>query len=412
MRVSMDEERLLANPAFRNFWLGRLAATAANQIFALVIGWELYELTGSAWWLGIAGLVQFVPSLLSFLFAGDLADRVDRRLILAGVMIAMTVMAAALWVASLIDAVSVTLLLVIGALLGLVRPFQMSAQQSLPSVLVAPRLLARAVALSSAGSQATFIVAPAIAGLVLIAGAVHVYALCTAVCFAGWWCNHRIRYDYRKPPPRPRSWQDLLGGAVFIWRRPVLLGSITLDLFAVMLAGVSGLLPVFAKDVLEADSWGLGLLRAAPAAGAVAMSVILSRWRFERHTGRILFSSVAVFSLSLVAFGLSRDLTLSLAALAVSGAADMVSVVIRQTLVQIDTPDIMRGRVSAFNSIAVTASNQLGDFRCGALAHLMGAEPAVIAGAAAGLAITVLWVRWFPSLWDRKRIDESVTPGA
>jgi MFS family permease len=406
----MDDDRLLANPAFRNFWLGRLAATAANQIFALVIGWEIYELTASAWWLGVAGLVQFIPSLASFLIAGDLADRVDRRLILAGVMIAMTVMAGALWVASLNDAVSVMLLLVIGALLGLVRPFQMSAQQSLPSLLVAPRLLARAVALSSAGSQATFIVAPAIAGLVLIAGAVHVYALCTAVCLAGWWFNHRIRYDYRRPPPRPRSWQDLFGGAVFIWQRPVLLGSITLDLFAVMLSGVSGLLPVFAKDILAADSWGLGLLRAAPAVGAVAISVVIARWRFERHTGRILFASVAVFSLALVVFGLSRDLVLSLVALAVSGAADMVSVVIRQTLVQIDTPDTMRGRVSAFNSIAVTASNQLGDFRCGALAHLMGAVPAVIAGAAAGLAITVLWIRWFPSLWERKRIEETLDP--
>jgi MFS family permease len=410
MPASMDHDRLLANPAFRNFWLGRLAATAANQIFALVIGWEIYELTASAWWLGVAGLVQFIPSLVSFLIAGDLADRVDRRLILAGVMIAMTVMAGALWIASLNDAVSVTLLLAIGALLGLVRPFQMSAQQSLPSLLVAPRLLARAVALSSAGSQATFIVAPAIAGLVLIAGAVHVYALCTVVCFAGWWCNYRIRYDYRRPPPRPRSWKDLFGGAVFICQRPVLLGSITLDLFAVMLAGVSGLLPVFAKDILAADSWGLGLLRAAPAVGAVAISFVIARWRFERHTGRILFSSVAVFSLSLLVFGLSRDLVLSLVALAVSGAADMVSVVIRQTLVQIDTPDTMRGRVSAFNSIAVTASNQLGDFRCGALAHLMGVVPAVIAGAAAGLAITVLWIRWFPSLWERKRIEESVDP--
>ncbi len=408
IRRLMDEERLLANPAFRNFWLGRLAATAANQIFALVIGWELYELTSSAWWLGIAGLIQFVPSLVSFLFAGDLADRIDRRLILVGVMIAMSGMALVLWIASLHDAVSVSLLLSIGAALGLVRPFQMSAQQSLPSVLVAPRLLAKAVALSSAGSQATFIVAPAIAGLVLIAGAVHVYALCTVVCLAGWLFFQRIQYDYRRPPPRPRSWADLLGGAVFIWRRPVLLGSITLDLFAVMLAGVSGLMPVFAKDILEADSWGLGLLRAAPAVGAVAMSFLIARWRFERHTGRILFSSVAVFSLSLVVFGLSRDLALSLAALVLSGAADMVSVVIRQTLVQIDTPDTMRGRVSAFNSIAVTGSNQLGDFRCGALAHLIGAVPAVIAGAAAGLAITVLWVRWFPSLWERKRMDETV----
>jgi MFS family permease len=407
MRALMNEDRLLAIPAFRHFWLGRLAATAANQIFALVIGWEIYELTSSAWWLGVAGLVQFLPSLLSFLLAGDLADRIDRRLILIGVMIAMSAMAVALWLAALANAVSLPLLLAVCALLGLVRPFQMSAQQSLPSVLVAPRLLARAVALSSAGSQAVFIVAPALAGLVLIAGAVHVYALCTLVCVAGWVFHVRIRYDYTPPAPRPRSIADLFGGAVFIWQRPGLLGSITLDLFVVMLASVSGLLPVFAKDVLEADSWGLGLLRSAPAVGAVAISFLIARWRFERHTGRIMFTSVAVFSLSLVVFGLSRDLVLSLVALAISGAADMVSVVIRQTMVQIDTPDPMRGRVSAFNSIAVTASNQLGDFRCGALAHLVGAVPAVVAGAVAGIAITGLWIYWFPGLWARKRIDES-----
>lgn len=408
MRPRMDNDQLLAQPAFRNFWFGRLASTAANQIFALVIGWELYELTGSAWWLGVSGLVQFVPSLLSFLFAGDLADRVDRRSILIWVMVAMSGMAAALWVASLMNSVSVPLLLGIGALLGLVRPFQMSAQQSLPSLLVAPRLLARAVALASGGSQATFIVAPAIAGLVLIAGSVHVYALCLLVCLAGVWFHLKIQYDYRRPTPRPRSLGDLFGGAAFIWQRPGLLGSITLDLFVVMLSSVTGLLPVFAKDVLEVDSWGLGLLRAAPAVGAVAISFVIARWRFERHTGRIMFASVAVFSLALVVFGLSRDLVLSLVALAVSGAADMVSVVIRQTMVQIDTPDSMRGRVSAFNSIAVTASNQLGDFRCGALAHLVGAIPAVVAGAVAGIVITGLWIRWFPGLWARSRIDESM----
>lgn len=403
----MDDDRLLAYPAFLNFWLGRLAATAANQIFALVIGWELYELTGSAWWLGLSGLVQFVPSLLSFLYAGDLADRIDRRLILIGVMIAMSAMAAVLWVASLTGSVSVTLLLVIGACLGFVRPFQMSAQQSLPSVLVPGRLLAKAVALASGGSQATFIVAPAVAGLVLIAGSVHVYALCTLVCVAGCVFFVRIRYDYRKPPPRPRSLGDLLGGAVFIWKRPSLLGSITLDLFVVMLSSVTGLMPVFAKDVLAVDSWGLGLLRAAPAVGAVAISIAMTRWSFERHTGRIMFASVAVFSLALLVFGVSRDLLLSLIALAVSGAADMVSVVIRQTMVQIDTPDAMRGRVSAFNSIAVTASNQLGDFRCGALAHLMGTVPAVVAGAVAGVLITAFWIRWFPGLWARERMDET-----
>lgn len=401
----MQDATLRSHSAFVSFWSGRLAATAANQIFALVIAWEVYELTGSAWWLGLAGLAQFIPSLLSFLFAGDLADRIDRRLILIGVMAAMTLTAAGLWLASLTGIISVGLLIAACAVLGFLRPFQMTAQQALIGLLVPVALLARAVAITSGASQAVFIVAPAIAGLVLIAGAVHVYALCTLVCVAGWIFFVRIRYDYQPAPSRPRSLEDVLGGAAYIWKRPSLLGSITLDLFVVMLSGVSGLLPLYAKDVLGVDAWGLGLLRSAPAVGAVAVSIVLTRWHFRRAVGPAMFASVAIFSVALVVFGLSTNLFVSLLALAVSGAADMVSVVIRQTMVQLDTPDTMRGRVSAVNALAITASNQLGDFRCGATAHWLGAVPAVVAGAAAGLVITVLWIRWFPALWQRKRLD-------
>ena len=407
MRLPMNDDRLLAIPAFRNFWLGRLAATAANQLFALVISWELYEITGSAWYLGMAGLLQFLPSLLSFIFAGDLADRIDRRRILVVVMISMTAMGLALLLASMIDAMSVWLLLTICLLLGLVRPFQMTAQQALPGLLVPPSMLARAVALSSAGSQAMFIVAPALGGLVLIAGAVPVYALCVLVCALAGVFFQRVRYEFRAPPARPRSLGEMLGGAAFIWRRPELLGSITLDLFVVLLASVTGLMPVFAKDVLQVDAWGLGLLRAAPAVGALVVSVALAHWSLQRHVGRFMFGGVLVFALSLIVFGLSTNLMLSLCALAVSGAADMISVVIRQTMVQIDTPDAMRGRVSAFNSVAVTASNQLGDFRCGMAAHWLGAMPAVVSGAVAGAIVTLLWIRWFPMLWRRQKLDQS-----
>jgi MFS family permease len=403
----MNPDRLLAHPAFFSFLLGRLAATAANQIFALVISWEVYELTGSAWWLGLAGLAQFIPSAVSFLFAGDLADRVDRRSILVWVMASMSITAVILWAAALSDQVSVPLLMAACAVLGLLRPFQMTAQQALTGLLVPPLLLARAVAVSSGSSQAVFIVAPALAGLILIAGSVYVYALCTAVCAAGWIFFIRIRYDYQPAPARARSWHDLFGGALYIWQRPNLLGSITLDLFVVLLSGVTGLLPIFAKDVLGVDAWGLGLMRAAPAAGAVAVSFVLARWHFQRGVGPMLFASVVVFSLSLAVFGLSSNLWLSLVALAVSGAADMVSVVIRQTMVQLDTPDEMRGRVSAFNALAITASNQLGDFRCGAAAHWFGSVPAVLSGAVAGLIISALWIRWFPALWRRERLDET-----
>ncbi len=401
----MNDDRLLSHPAFLSFTYGRLAATAANQIFALVISWEIYELTGSAWWLGLAGLAQFVPSALSFLIAGDLADRIDRRRILIGVMAAMSATAATLWSAALAGTSSVELLIAACAVLGFLRPFQMTAQQALVGLLVPVNLLARAVAFSSGASQAVFVIAPALAGLVLIAGAVHVHALCTIVCVLGLLFFSRIRYEFQPAPVRPRSLRDLLGGAAYIWRRPSLLGSITLDLFVVMLAGVSGLLPLYAKDVLGVDAWGLGLLRSAPAIGAVLISLALARASYRRAVGPIMFGSVAVFALSLLVFGLSTNFWLSLFSLAVSGAADMVSVVIRQTMVQIDTPDEMRGRVSAFNALAITASNQLGDFRCGIAAHWIGAVPAVVSGAVAGVLVTALWIRWFPGLWARERLE-------
>ena len=205
-------------------------------------------------------------------------------------------------------------------------------------------------------------------------------------------------------PPEPASWHTVLAGLRYIRQRPVLLGAVSLDLFAVLLGGATALLPMFARDILHAGPEALGLLRGAPAAGALAMSLVLARWPVQRHTGRWMLGSVALFGLCMVAFGLSRQLWLSAAALACSGAADMVSVVIRQTLVQLETPDAMRGRVSAVNSLFIGASNQLGEFESGATAAWLGPVASVVSGGMGTLLVVVLWIRWFPDLARRDHL--------
>jgi predicted MFS family arabinose efflux permease len=229
--------------------------------------------------------------------------------------------------------------------------------------------------------------------------------LVTLVCLLAALCFFLARYDFVKPPARPFSVAQLLGGFGFLWRERALLGVISLDLFAVMLASVTALLPVFAKDILQVDAWGLGLLRSAPAVGALVVSVAMARWSIEHRAGKLMFANVILFALALLGFAFSEHLLLSLLFLALSGAGDMVSVVIRQTMLQMDTPDQMRGRVSALSSLAISGSNQLGDFRAGLVAHWFGSVGAVASGAIAGALIALLWIRWFPEIWRRERLD-------
>lgn len=400
-----DGDRLWAYRAFANYWLGRVAATGGNQILSLWMSWRLYELTGSAWLLGMAGLIQFLPSLFFFLWAGDLADRLDRRLILFVVMVIQVLVTGGLLATEAAGLMSGDLLLWLCVLIGSLRPFQLSSQQSLPPRLVPSRLLPRAMALSSAGSQGMFIVGPAIAGLMLLWGPHEVLALCMLTFGSAAFFYWRVRYNFVRPNHRNRSLKEMFSGIAFVKANPSILGSITLDLFVVMLAGVTALLPIYAKDVLAVDSWGLGLMRGAPAIGALTVSIVLARWSIQRHVGRIMFISVGVYASSLLVFGLSNSLVLSVIALAISGGADMVSVVIRQSLVQLDTPDDMRGKVSAINSVCIGASNQLGEFRAGISAHWLGAGGAVTLGAIGSLVVAGLWIRYFPQLWRRQTLS-------
>ena len=396
---------LLSHPSFLRFWAGRLAGTMANQMLMVAVGWQMYDRTGSAWDLGLVGLFQFVPALALALVSGHVVDRHDRRRIVALSMLLQMLAALVLLGATREQRVGRELILGVSLLLGVARSFQMTAQQALTPLLVPAGLLARAMAFSASGMQAAIIGGPALGGLLYAAGADVVYAACVALLVLGAGLVWSVRREHRPAPPVPVTMETLLAGVRFIRARPVVLGAISLDLFAVLLGGATALLPIFARDILHAGPAGLGLLRGAPAVGALATSLALARWSIERGVGKVLFGSVALFGLGTLVFGLSRDFALSMGALFVTGAADMVSVVVRQTLVQLDTPDAMRGRVSAVNSIFIGASNQLGEFESGATAALLGPVGAVVLGGAGTLLVVALWMRWFPPLRERETLS-------
>ncbi len=402
---------LTGQRAFMRFWVARLFGTTGNQMLMVAIGWQMYDLTGSAWDLGLVGLYQFVPALTFTLVAGHVADRLHRGRIVASCMVAQALVAVML-VAATIGAgatqpwVSRELLLAVSVILGLARSFQMPAMQSLTPNLLPPALLPRGLAFSSAGSQAAIIGGPALGGVVFVAGAQAVYALCALSFGVACLLVFLIRYPRAPRLVEPASLRTMMAGLVFVWQRKVLLGAVSLDLFAVLLGGATALLPMFAKDILMVGPWGLGLLRGAPAIGALLMSGVLTRWPLRRRVGRTLLVSVALFGVCMVVFGLSTSFWLSMLVLAVSGGADTVSVVVRQTLVQLDTPDAMRGRVSAVNSVFIGASNQLGEFESGATAALIGPVASVLVGGLGTLLIAALWKRIFPALANRDRLDK------
>ncbi|MEO8152995.1 MAG: MFS transporter [Rhizobacter sp.] len=400
------ETSLFGFRAFMRFWYARVAATIGNQMLMVAVGWQMYALTGSAWDLGLVGLLQFLPALLLTLVAGHVADRYDRTRILALCMAGQAAIALLLTVATHGHWANRSLLLVLSVALGTAKAFQMPAQQALVPSLVPIAMLPRALAFSSMGMQAAIIGGPALGGFIYVAGANVVYAVCGAAFVLGGVLYLRIGHPHVPPPKEPASLSTVLAGVKFIWQRPVVLGAISLDLFAVLLGGATALLPMFAKDVLHVGPWGLGLLRAAPAAGALCISAALTRWPITRRVGHVMFAAVAIYGVATLAFALSTVFVLSLLALWVSGAADMVSVVIRQSLVQLETPDAMRGRVSAVNSIFIGASNQLGEFESGATAALLGPVGSVLLGGVGTLAVAALWMKLFPALTKRERLTE------
>ena len=394
------------------FWYGRVAGTSANQMLMVAVGWQMYDLTGSAWDLGLVGLFQFAPALLLTLVAGHVADRHDRTRILAACMAVQAGIALSLMLATAGHWASRELLLALSVALGCAKAFQLPAQQALVPSLVPTTALPRALAFSSMGMQSSIIGGPALGGFIYVAGASAVYAVCGGLFLLAGLLFTRIGHPHVPPPKEPVTLSTVLAGVKFISQRPVVLGAISLDLFAVLLGGATALLPMFAKDVLHVGPWGLGLLRAAPAVGALCMSAALTRWPITRRVGKVMLSAVGVYGLATLVFAVSTAFVLSFVALLVSGAADMISVVIRQSLVQLETPDAMRGRVAAVNSIFIGASNQLGEFESGATATLLGPIGSVVLGGVGTLVIAALWTKLFPALVAREKLLEKDVPAA
>ena len=388
------------------FWFARVATTTGYQMLVVAIGWQLYELTGNPLDLGLVGLVQFIPGILLVLVIGQVTDRYDRRFILSTCQAVEAVMAAVLLTAAVSGAISRELILGTALVMGGARAFELTAMQSMVPSLVPLPLVPRAVAGSATANQSATIVGPALGGFIYAVSPLAVYSLCCALFVLAGVLVTFVGIERATAPREPFTLATFFAGFGFIKRSPIILGAISLDLFAVLLGGATALLPVFARDIHAAGPWALGLLRAAPAVGALGMAIVLTRWSFDRNAGRIMFAAVTAFGLATIVFALSSSFIVALMALVVLGASDMVSVVIRMTLVQLGTPDEMRGRVTAVNALFIGASNQLGEFRAGAAAAWLGAVPTVLIGGIGTLVIVALWMWLFPPLARVNRLED------
>jgi MFS family permease len=397
---------------FVAFWFARIFTASGFQMLTVAIGWNLYQLTGNVLDLGLIGLVEFAPRVLFMLHTGHVADRYDRRKIAALCQTAQALIALALFIGSSTDSVTREMIFILAFALGASRSFEMPATQALLPSIVPSALFPRAVASAQSAQQSATIVAPALGGLLYALGSSWVYGPTVLLYVIA--CSLMISLPARQSPLNKgkATLNSLLAGIRFIRSRPDVLGAISLDLFAVLLGGATALLPVFAKDILLTGPWGLGLLRSAPAVGALAMSLWLAHFNVERKVGRVMFTAVGVFGVATIAFGLSTSFWFSLAVLVVLGAADMISMVIRASFVQLETPDEMRGRVSAVNGLFIGASNQLGEFESGLTAHWLGTVPAVVLGGVGTLAVTGIWIKLFPTLANRDRMRDVVEEAA
>ncbi|MBX9825224.1 MAG: MFS transporter [Xanthobacteraceae bacterium] len=400
--LAEPQSSLLGYRSFVAYWGARTATNGAYQMQAVAVGWQIYELTGSAFDLGLVGLVQFFPVVVLGVVIGHMADRYDRRVVVGTCQVVKALAAAAFAVGTLGGFLTRDAMLAILFVSGTARAFETPTMHTLVPGIVPPSLLPRAIAASGTASQTAIICGPAIGGLLYVFGAATVYLVSTAVFVLASALISLIRLQGPPPEKKPVTLETLFAGFRYIRYNKVVLGAISLDLFAMLLGGVTALLPIYAKDVLDTGPWGLGLLRSAPAVGALAISVWLAHHQLEHRIGHVLLGAVSVFGLAAIAFAFSTSLVVSMAALAVYGAADAVSVVIRHSLVQTRTPNEMLGRVMAVNFMFTGTSGTLGEFRAGAVAALFGAFTSVLVGGIGAVAVALLWMRLFPEM---ARID-------
>jgi MFS family permease len=387
----------------------RFASTLGTQIQSVAVGWQVYDITRDPVALGFVGLSVFLPMLLLVLPAGDLADRVDRRLMLMASYLVQTLTSFLLLLLTLTGVQSMWAFYSVITLLGVALGLSQPAIQSFLPFLVTLEKLPRAIAWNASVYRIAIIAGPAIGGFLYDLGPAANYSICLCLyvfTLLAMWIL-RIR-KHQRQRDSSSTLSRITDGINYMRRRPILLGAISLDLFAMFLGGTTALLPIFARDILHTGPWGLGFLRTAPAMGAALVAFTLARWQLQRHVGMWMFACVTLFGLGTIVFGLSRDFYLSFAALAVAGSGDMVSVYVRSALVQLATPDNMRGRVGSLNSLFVGASNELGEFRAGMSAGLFGTVPAVVIGGCGTLAVVALWMWMFPPLRRIDRFSEAV----
>ncbi|MGN6234670.1 MFS transporter [Dyella sp.] len=403
-------DALFRHRAFVAFWFARIASSFGFQMLSVAVGWQIYAITGRALDLGLIGLAQFIPSVLLALPAGHVADQFERRRIVLLGQVVEWVAIALLAALTLMHDIHEAGILALVFVIGVAKAFEFPAMQSMLPALVPAPILPRAMAVNASAGQAAMIMGPALGGFLYVAGPGVVYVIAGALYLASVVLMAKLRYESAPPRREPATLKTVFAGVHFIRQRPDVLGVISLDLFAVLLGGATALLPIFAKDILHTGPWGLGLLRAAPAVGALLMSLWLARHTMQRRVGMTMFASVAGFGVATLVFALSTTLWLSMAALFALGAFDMVSMVVRGALVQLDTPDDMRGRVSAVNAIFINTSNQLGEFESGLLAAWVGAVPATLIGGVGTLLVVGLWMAMFPTLRRRQRLHNEPEP--
>lgn len=393
---------------FRKFELARVLFVMSWQMQGTAVAWQVFSLTGSALALGMIGLVQFIPAVLFILITGHVADRYDRRLVVATCMAALSALAAGMALLTFSGHMTPGWIFTLIFLIGVAHAFAGPASQALLPHLVPKEVFSNAVAWNSSLWQFASIAGPALGGLLigLFDNPGVVYAIDAAFSFTAALVMVSLRTRLGRLDHAPVSLETLLAGFRYVWQQKIVLGAITLDLFAVLLGGAVALLPIYAKEILHVGAFGFGLLRAAPSIGAGLMAVLVAHLPPLKNAGRALFVAVATFGILTIIFGISQNFYLSLAALMGLGAADMISVVIRHTTVQLVTPPEMRGRVSAVNLIFIGASNQLGEFESGLTAHWFGTVPAVVLGGVGTLVVVVVCALLFPELRQLRRLDQ------
>ncbi|WP_118179056.1 MFS transporter [Paraburkholderia phosphatilytica] len=389
---------LIRYPAFQRFWGSRVLSSVSFQMLAVAIGWHIYGLTHSAFALGLVGLAQFLPMFVLTLVVGHVADRYDRRRI-AAICQGLEALAAAIFLAGTLGGwLTASAIYALAAAVGAARAFESPSVSSLLPGVVPRGELPRATAVSTSANQAAQILGPACGGFLYGVGPSAVYAVCVLSFALAAMLMVAIPLRTKPPARAPVTLESVFSGIAFIRREPAILGALSLDLFAVLFGGATALLPIFARDFLHTGPWGLGLLRSAPAVGALLGSIWFAHFPLRRRPGIAMFGGVIVFGIATIVFGLSGHFMVSLVALAVLGASDVISVVVRLSLVQLRTPDAMLGRVSAVNALFIGTSNQLGEFESGITAGWWGAKAAVLVGGFATIGVALLWMRLFPEL--------------